>query len=87
MVQIHQTSVVIEIVNGQKLVRPVTHTHKLNCKKSAPTFEEGKSYSCYITKNDGGRFAVFTSSGLGQSSYHVFDSAEELHDTFDEVSA
>jgi len=85
MVKLNSIQAVASIINGQKVVNPVMHYHKLSCKKSAPTFNEGESYGCYITSYAGGRFAVFTHSGVSKTSYHVFESEQELHNHFDEA--
>lgn len=64
---------------------PVMHVHKLRCIKSAPTFDEGEMTECYITKNDNGRYAVFTTSGVKKTKYHVFQSENDLHEHFEEL--
>lgn len=69
--------------NGR--ITPIQHSHNLKCKKSAPTFDEGETVLCSIMKYDNGRYAVFSSSGVSKSKYHVFESVEELHEHFDEL--
>jgi hypothetical protein len=70
------------VSNGEFL--PIMFVHPLVCTKDVAGFESGVRYDCYITRCDHGRFAVFTSSGLRPTLYHVFDSERELHDHFQE---
>lgn len=71
------------IANGEFM--PVMFGHTLVSTKDAAGFKSGNQYSCYITKYDGGRFAVFTSHGATHTIYHVFESEQEMHDSFDEL--
>jgi hypothetical protein len=64
---------------------PVMYVHSLVSTKDAKDFKQGNQYNCYITKNDNGRFAVFTSHGAAQTLYHVFESEQDLHNSFDEL--
>jgi len=83
MVKINQK----QMVSDGKSVRPFMHVHNLTVKKNAPTFAEGENVNCYIAEYDNGRFAVFSSSGVQNTKYHVFDSETELHEHFDFLGA
>ena len=67
--------------NQNGLVLPVMHIHRLTSEK----FFSGKTIDCYITEMDGGRYGVFSTSGINQSFYKVMRNAEELHESFDET--
>lgn len=64
---------------------PIMFVHSLVAAKDAAGFQKGNKYDCYITKYDNDRFAAFTFSGATKTIYHVFESEQELHDSFDEL--
>lgn len=73
-------------VNTKEGLMPIMHKHTLLVKKSsAGNFNENDTVTCYIAKYDHGRYCVFTASFIRIDHYHVFDSEQELHDTFDEL--
>lgn len=72
-----------KLLSGEGI--PVAHTHNLKCTKAAPTFKAGETVRCYITEMSTGRYAVFSTSGVCSTQYHVFDSEQELHDHFEEL--
>lgn len=76
----------ITTVSHNGALVPFMHRHDLTVKKSAPTFDEGESVSCYIVRYDNERYAVFTASGVNNTKYHVFESLDELHEHFDEAT-
>lgn len=76
----------IQMVTTNGWSQPLMHRHVLTVKKSAPTFNLGESVNCYIAKYDNDRFAVFSSSGVQNTKYHVFESEAELHEHFDEIN-
>lgn len=59
--------------------------HKLKVKKSAPNFDEGETVTCFIAKYLDNRYAVWDSTWMQTTKYHVFDSVESLHEHFDEL--
>lgn len=73
-----------QTIQTKEGVTPVMHRHNLLVKKSAPTFEEGQTITCWIAKYDHGRYAVFTASFIEVPNYHVFDSEDQLHEHFEE---
>lgn len=82
MIKINQK----QLVSDGKYVKPLMHIHNLTVKKEAQTFTEGEIVKCYVTQYSDGRFAVFSSSGATKTKYHVFESEQELNDTFDEAN-
>jgi hypothetical protein len=74
-----------QFVNTKEGPSPIMHKHSLLVKKDAPGgFNSGDTVLCFICQYDGGRYCVFTASFIRIDHYHVFDSEQELHDTFDE---
>jgi hypothetical protein len=64
---------------------PIMYNHSLLATKDHGNFKKGSRYDCYVTRNDNNRFAVFTSHGATHTIYHMFESEQDLHDTFDEL--
>lgn len=79
MVQIKNSETYVS--NGQ--VVPIMHQHVLKCLKSSKQFNEGETVSCFISKYQNDRFAVWDASWLHHNKYEVF-SKDELHETFEE---
>jgi hypothetical protein len=76
-----------ETINTKEGPTPVMHRHSLRVLKDAPGgFKRDANIICLIAKYDNGRYCVFTASFIKIDHYHVFDSLEELHETFEELS-
>lgn len=80
MVKLNQS--LLTVSNGS--VCPIMYQHVLKVKKDAPTFKEGTNVTCFIAKYDNGRFCVWEPAWTYVGAYHVFESEQDLNDTFDE---
>lgn len=72
----------VPTLNAERL--PMMFRHSLKVIKPCPNFEMDETVSCFIAKYDGGRYAVWDSTWKQTNKYHVFNSEQELHDTFEE---
>lgn len=67
-------------------ILPVMPRHHLKVIKETSNFIEGTTLIVFIAKYDNGRYGVMTASYMGPTEhYKVFQSADELHEHFEEV--
>lgn len=67
-------------------VMPVMNVHLITCLKDFATFKKDSNYQVFIAKFDNNRFAVMSADFFNYTEhYKVFDSEDELHETFHEA--